>query len=69
MGSIFRPKNEYWMRSRTKIIKGALPEGDGILAFVNGCANEVTFSESREIAWVAYLGQIMSIGCGRALKL
>ena len=57
------------MRSRTKIIKGALQEGDGILACVNGRANEVTFSESRKIAWVAYLGQTMSIGCGRALKL
>ena len=57
------------MRSRTKIIKEALPEGDGILACVNGRANEVTFSESREIAWVAYLGQTTSNGCGRTLKL
>ena len=69
MGSIFRPNNEYWMRSRTKIINGALPEGDGILACVNGRANEVAVSESREIAWVAYLGQTMSIGCSCALKL
>ena len=57
------------MRSRTKIIKGALPGGDGILACVIGRANEVAVSESREIAWVAYFGQIMSIGCSRALKL
>ena len=69
MGSIFRPNNKYWMRSLTKIIKGALPGGDGILACVNGHANEVAVSESRQIALVAYLGQIMSIGCGRALKL
>ena len=57
------------MRSRTKIINGALPEGDGILACVKGRANEVAVSESREIAWVAYLGQTMSIGYSRALKL
>ena len=57
------------MRSRTEIIKGALPGGDGILACVDGRANVVAVSESREIALVAYLGQIMSIGCGRALKL
>ena len=69
MGSIFRPNNEYWMQLRTKIIKGAHLGGNGILACVNGRANEVTVSESRKIAWVAYLGQIMSIGCGRALKL
>ena len=69
MGSIFRPNNEYWMRSRSKIIKGALLGGDGISVCVNGSANEVAVSQSREIAWVAYLGQIMSIGSGRALKL
>ena len=69
MGSISRPNNEYWIRSHTKIINGALPEGDGVLACVNGRANEVAVSESREIAWVAYLGQTMSIGCSRALKL
>ena len=57
------------MRSRTEIIKGALPGGDGILACVNGRANVVAVSESFEIALVAYLGQIMSIGCGRAVKL
>ena len=69
MGSIFRPNNEYWMRSRSKIIKGALLGGDGISVCVNGSANEVAVSESPEIEWIAYLGQIMSIGCGRALKL
>ena len=69
MGSIFRPNNKYWMRSRTKIIKGALPGGDGILACVNGRANEVAVSELHEMAWVAYLGQIISIGCGHTLKL
>ena len=57
------------MRSRTEIIKGALPGGDGILACPKGRANEVAVSESHEIAWVAYLCQIISIGCGRALKL
>ena len=36
---------------------------------VNGRANEVAVSESREIALVAYLGQITSIGSGRAVKL
>ena len=68
MGSIFRPNSECWMRSRTKIINEALPAGDGILACVNGCANEVAVSELREIEWVAYFGQIMSIRCSRALK-
>ena len=57
------------MRSRTEIIKGALPGGVGILACVNARANVVAVSESREIALIAYLGQIMSIGCGRAIKL
>ena len=57
------------MQSRSKIIKGALPEGDGILACVNGSANEVAVSESPEIEWIAYLGEIMSIGWSRALKL
>ena len=69
MGSIFRPNNEYWMRSRSKIIKGALLGGVGILACVNASANEVAVSESREIVLVAYFGQIVSVGCGRALKL
>ena len=54
MGSIFLPNNECWMQSRNKIINGALPGGDGILACVNGRANEVAVSESREIALVAY---------------
>ena len=44
------------MQSRSKIIKGALPGGDGILACVNGRANVVAVSESREIVRVAYLG-------------
>ena len=61
--------SEYWMRSHTKIIKGALLEGDGLLACVNGRANEVAVSESREIAPVAYLGQITSIARGPAIKL
>ena len=54
MGSIFMPNNKYWMRSCTKIIKGALPGGDGILACPKGRANEVAVSESREIVLVAY---------------
>ena len=49
------------MRSRTEIIKGALQGGDGILACVNGRANVVAVSESRDITRVAYLGQIKSI--------
>ena len=57
------------MQSRTKIIKGALSGGGGILACVNGHANEVADSESREIARVAYLGQITNIGSGCAQKL
>ena len=69
MGSIFRTNNEYWKRSPTEIMKGVLPGGDGILASTIGRAKEVAVSESREIARVAYLGQIKSIGCGRALKL
>ena len=62
MGSIFRANSECWMRSRTKIIKGALPGGDGILACVNGRAIVVAISELREIIWVAYSGQIVSVG-------
>ena len=50
------------MRSRTEIIKGALPGGDGILACVNGRANVVAVSESHEIAQVPYLGQVTKIG-------
>ena len=69
MGSLFRPTNEYWKRSRFKIIKGAHPGRDGILACVNGCENEIAVLESREIARVAYLGLITSIGSGRALNL
>ena len=57
------------MESRTKIIKGALPGGDGISVCVNGSANEVDVSESPEIEWIAYFGQIMSIGYSRAQKL
>ena len=68
-GSIFRPNNEYWKRARTKIIKVALPIRDGIFVCVNGRANEDAVSESREIARVAYFGQITSIGSSRALKL
>ena len=69
MGSIFVPNNKYWWWSRTNIINGALPEADGILACMNGRANKVAVSESHEIAWVASLGKILSIGCGRAIKL
>ena len=57
------------MQSHTKIIKGGLPGGDGLLACENGRANEVAVSESREIATVAYLGQITSIANNPALKL
>ena len=57
------------MRSRTKIIKGALPGVDRLFACVNDRANEVAVLESRKIAPVAYLGQMTSIGSGRALKL
>ena len=69
MDSIFRPNNEYWKRSRAKSWKGALSGGVGILACANGHAKEVAFSESREIARVAYLGQITNIGSGRVRKL
>ena len=55
-GSIFRPNNKYSKRSRAKIIKVVLPIMDGILACVNGRANEVAVSESREVVRVAYLG-------------
>ena len=56
-------------RSRAKIIIGPPSGGDGIIACGNGRANEVAVSESREIAHVAYLGQITFIGSGRARKL
>ena len=69
MGSLFRPNNEYWKPSRTKITKVALPIRDGIFVCVNGRANEVAVSESHEIARVAYLGEITNIGSGRAQKL
>ena len=55
-GSIFRPNNESWKQSRTKIMKVALPIRDGIFVCVNGRANEVAVSESREIVRVAFLG-------------
>ena len=67
--STFRPNNEYWKRSPTEIIKGALPRGDGTLASAIGRAKEVAFSELREIARVAYLGLITCIGRGPAIKL
>ena len=69
MGSIFRLIKEYWKGLCAKIIKGAHPIRDGILVCVDGRANEVALSESREIARVAYFGQITSIGSSRALKL
>ena len=68
-GSIFRPNNEYCKPSRTKIIKVALPIRDGIFVCVNGRADEVSVSESREIGRVAYFGQIKDIGSGRTRKL
>ena len=40
-----------------------------ILACVIGRAKMVAASESREIAWIAYLGQITNIGRGRTQKL
>ena len=52
-----------------KIINGALSRGDGIVDCVKRRENEVAVSESREIARVAYLGQITCIGSGRARKL
>ena len=54
---------------RAKIREGALPVWDSILVCVNGRENEVAVSELREIARLAYLGLITSIGRGRALKL
>ena len=66
MGCIFRPNNESWKRLRTKIIKGALPGGAGILACTIGRAKNVAISESHKITRVAYIGQISIIGGGRA---
>ena len=63
------PNNNYLKGLRAKIRKGALPVWDCILVCVNGRENEVAVSELREIAWLAYLGLITSIGSGRALKL
>ena len=51
------------------MINGGLSGVDGISAGGNGRANEVADSESREIARVAYFGQITYIGSGRARKL
>ena len=39
------------------------------MAVILACAKKVAVSESREIACVAYLGQIMNIGSGRARNL
>ena len=49
-----------------KIAKGEIPGGYGILASADGRANVVAVSESREIERVAYLGQVMANGSGRA---
>ena len=49
--------------------KRCAPERAGILACVIGHGKDVAVSELYEIAWVAYLGQIMNIGSGRARKL
>ena len=59
----------YWNHSHAKIINGELYGGHGIVARTKGCANQVALSESREIARVAYLGQITYIESGRARKL
>ena len=64
-GSIFRPNSKYKMRSRTKIIKKSPPGRAGILP----CAENVAVSKSREMAQVAYLGQITNIGSGCKEKL
>ena len=44
--------------------KSSTPGRAGILARAMGCAKNVAISESREIARVAYLGQITNIGSG-----
>ena len=49
--------------------KRSAPARVGILACSIGRAKEVAVSESHEIARVAYLGQITSIGRSRAQKL
>ena len=68
-GSIFRPNNDYWKRSCMKIIKGVPPGLAGILACAISYSKKVAVSKSREIAWVAYLGQITNIRNGRTWKL
>ena len=69
MGSIFRPNRGYWKWSRAKIVKGAIPGRDGILASADGRSREVAVSESREIERVAYLGQIKANESSRAREL
>ena len=49
--------------------KRSAPKWAGILACTIAPAKKVVMSESREIARVAYLAQIMVIGSGRARKL
>ena len=49
--------------------KRSTPGKAGILASVIARAKMVVVPESREIAQVAYLGQIMNIGSGRTRKL
>ena len=46
--------------------KGCAPRRNGILPCAIGRAKKVAVSESREITWVAYLGQITNIGSSRA---
>ena len=62
------PNKGYWKWSHAKTTKVALPGGDGILPSADGRAKEVVVSESLEIEWVAYLGQIKANGSGRAEK-
>ena len=68
-GSIFTLNNEYWKRSRTKTIKGALLGGPEYLTCAIGSAETVAVSESSRIAWVEDLGKITNVGSSHARKL
>ena len=68
-GSIFMPNNDYWKRSREKILKSALLGGQGYKCAQLRVRKKVAVSVSCEIAGVGYLGQIMNIGSAHARKL
>ena len=49
--------------------KRRAPDRAGIFACAIARAKKVAVSQSREIKWVAYLGQMRNIGCDHTGKL